>query len=183
MIQYSCHPGIGRSRSAGFTLVELMIVVVLMGIISVTVIPAMDNLSSIREGAARDDIVRMIEVTKGRAVASGMPHGLNIDLANAEISIYEMTDEGEIEVEIDPLTNDERLLHVSSIYPGVTLSSFINGDGSFGSAVLWFDYESNPHMRNSDGTFRSLNSEPAVITISSGEQILVHHHSGMVEVR
>lgn len=171
-----------RTRS-GFTLIELMMVVVIMGIISTTVLPAMGNVRAMREGAARDDLMRFIEVTKGRAVASGMPHGLQINLSDSSLTIVRITDAGTVEVEPDPLTNRDRAINLSSLYSGVTLTDMINGNGAGGSGTIWFDYESNPHTRSSSGVFLSLNSSIVTVAVSSGEFVVVHPYSGVLEVQ
>lgn len=166
-----------------FTLVELLVVVVIMGIISVSVIPAMNNVSTIREGAARDDLVRYIEIARGKAVASGSPHGLEIDVASSTISLVQINQLGQIEPTFDPLTNTNRTLDLSSLYQGVTITSFTNGDGQSGSGILWFDFESTPHTRDSSGNFIALNNDPALIQISSDEVVYVYSHSGTLEVQ
>lgn len=160
-----------------------MVVVVIMGIVTVSVIPAMNNLSRMREGAARDDLMRMFEIAKGRAVASGLPHGLLVNLTDSSVTIVEITSQGTVQVETDPLTNGNRTINIPNLYSGVTISAMTNGDGVGGSGIIWFDFESNPHTRTSQGDFVSLNSEVASIAISSGEFIAVHPHSGMLEVQ
>jgi len=182
MLQTSFHLAPHHRRS-GFTLVELLVVVVLMGIISVSVIPAMSNIRSMREGAARDDLMRMIEVTKGRAVASGVPHGMRIDLSDSSLTIIEIDDLGEVQVEFDPLTGGDRTINLAAVYPGVNIASMINGDGAGGSGTIWFDYESSPHTRDGTGSFTSLNTQAASVTLSSGERVVVHPHSGTLEVQ
>lgn len=182
MSRISVQSRIHASR-IGFTLVELMVVVVIMGIVTVSVIPAMNNLSRMREGAARDDLMRMIEIAKGRAVASGLPHGLQVSLTDSSATIVEITSLGTIQVEIDPLTNGNRTISIPNLYSGVTVSSMTNGDGAGGSGIIWFDFESNPHTRSAQGDFVSLNSQVASIELSSGEFVAVHPHSGMLEVQ
>ncbi len=171
------------THRSGFSLVELMIVVVIMGIISVSVIPAMNNVEEMRAGAARDDLVRMTEVAKGLAVASGMPHGVRVDLLVSEIEIVEINEQGSVEVKSDPLTNGTRSLDIPTIYAGVTLTDMVNGDGVGGSGVIWFDYESSPHIRTSQGAFVAINTQVATITLSSGEVVRIHPHSGLLEVQ
>lgn len=168
---------------SGFTLVELMFVVVIMSIVSVSVIPAMNNVAQMRAGAARDDLVRMIEVSKGLAVASGVPHGVQVDLVSSTIEMVEITDQGRIQTLRDPLTNESRSIVLPVVYSGITLISMVNGDGGGGSGVIWFDFESTPHTRTNDGAFDAVNTLVATITLSSGEQVRIHPHSGLVEVQ
>lgn len=158
-----------------------MMVVVIMGVVAVTVIPAMDNVREMRAGAARDDVARFLEITKGHAMASGEPVGLQIDLSTSILSIVQVGSAGGITIMNDPLTGAEHSLLLSQTYPDVTVAGFINGDGAGGSGIIWFDYEADPHTRNSSGLFTAINDEQAVITLSSSATIVVHAYSGLVE--
>ncbi len=168
------------SARRGFTMVELVVVVVIMGIVSASVIPAMSNVRTMREGAARDDLVRMFEVAKGLAVASGMPHGLAIDLERSTITVVLINELGAVETEIDPLTGRARSIDLGVVYPGVELVSFRNGDGVGGTGTVWFDFEASPHMRSQAGVFEELNTLEAIVELGSGEQVAVYPYSGMV---
>lgn len=180
MIHTRTNPS-SRSRGA-FTLVELMVVVLLMGIVAVTAIPAMGNVRTMREGAARDDVARLLEVIKARALATGSPCGLQVNVSDSTLTIVQLDDSGDIESVTDPLTSNARTLDLPSTYQDVTIESVVNGDGATGSGVIWFDYEANPHTRSSAGVFESINTEPATIELSSGQVVLVHPYTGVVEL-
>ena len=169
-----------RPARAGFTLVELMLVVVLMGIISASVIPAMANVQDMRSGAARDDIARMLGVTRARAMATGAPMGLSVNLADSRLDIVEIGADGDAAEIYEPLTGQTRSISISSAYSGVGIERMVNGDGTSGSGTIWFDYEGAPHMRNQDGSFASLNEEPVEIELDSGERVLVYAYTGVV---
>ncbi len=168
---------------SGFTLLELMVVVVIMGIISVSVIPAMDNIRSMRHGAARDDLVRYIHIARGRAIASGSPYGIEIDLAESSLTIVRMNDLGNPEVTVDPLTSAPRQIYLSTLYPGINISAMINGDGLGGSGVVWFDFESNPMTYDSVADDFLVNTRDVTISLSSGEQVVIYPYSGTLEVQ
>ncbi|MFG0314097.1 MAG: Tfp pilus assembly protein FimT/FimU [Phycisphaerales bacterium] len=171
-----------RPVRAAFTLVELMIVVVLMGIIAVSVIPAIGSVQGMREGAARDEVGRMLEVAKARAIASGVPCGLEIDLNESSLTIVRLSDAGSIEDLSDPLTMRARSVVLPSVFSGVTLSGLTNGDGVGGSGIIWFNYEATPHTRTSGGALEATNSSNATIELSSGQQVVVHAYTGVVEL-
>jgi len=158
-----------------------MMVVVIMGVVAVTVIPAMDNLREMREGAARDDVARMLEMTKGHALASGEPFGLRVDTSDSVLTMVQVSNAGGIVNTSDPLTGMSRSLILSQVYPDVTLGGFVNGDGASGPGIIWFDYEAYPHTRNINGVFTAINDEPAIITLSSSATVVVHAYSGLVE--
>ncbi len=169
-----------RSLHAGFTLIELMVVVVIMGVVSVSVIPAMGNVRAMRQGAARDDLVRYIHVARGRAVASGSSRGVQVDLSDSSLRIVKLDALGAVEIETDPLTNAARAINLSTLYPGVTIEGMTNGDGAGGSGIVWFDFESNPMTYNTSSEVFSLNTQTVTITLSSGEQIVVYPYSGTI---
>lgn len=161
-------------------MVELVVVMVIMGIVSVSVIPAVSNVRTMREGAARDDLVRMIEVAKGLAVASGMPHGLRINLESSVVSVVLIDEFGAVVTETDALTGRDRAINLSVVYPGVEISSLRNGDGVGGSGTIWFNFESSPHTSTDAGEFVELNTLEAIVEMVSGEQVAVYPYSGMV---
>jgi len=171
----------GNLGRSGFTLVELMLVVVLMSIVAASVIPALGNVQAMREGAARDDIVRYLEIAKARAMASGMPCGLEVDMSSSSLTMVCIDDAGSVETLIDPLTADQRSLEIPTTYGGVTLDSFSGGSALSASGVVWFDFEAKPHTRSSDGTFVSLNSAAVTLELSSQQRIVVHPYSGVIE--
>lgn len=169
-------------RTAGFTLVELLLVVVLMGILAASVVPAMDNLSTIREGAARDDVARMLQLTRARALASGTPNGLRVNLGDSSLELVRVPSGGGVSAATDPLTGNERGLDIDSTYQDVTLASMINGDGVQGDGVVWFDYTGAPHTRNANGNFVSSNTENVILSLSSGAQVIVYPRTGLVDM-
>ena len=166
----------------GFTLVELMVVVLLMGIVAVTAIPAMDHVREIRSGSARDDIVRNLELARGMAMASGAPHGLQIEVEDSSITIVEIDDSGSAEPSTDPLTGAYRTTHIEILYPGVSITGFTNGDGTSGSGTVWFDFDATPHTRPGSGTNVVVCDRVSQITLSSGSHIHVHPSTGLIEV-
>lgn len=172
-----------RYKRHAFTLVELMVVVLLMSIVSVTVLPAMGNVQLMREGAARDEVIRFIDVARARALASGEPVGVGVGLQLSSLSMVRVAETGGVQILTDPLTGRQRRVFISAMYSGVTLEGLLHGDGSSGSGMIWFDYEGAPHTRDQFGAFQSLNDAPVEIEMSSSETILVHPHSGFVEVQ
>lgn len=168
-------------RRHAFSLVELLVVVMLMGILAAAVAPAMSSIQLMRSGAARDDAVRLLELARARALATGMPTGLAVDLSDSSLSLVTLTDHGAVEGVIDPLTEQGHSVVIPAVYGGVTLASMTNGDGVSGSGVIWFNYEAVPQTRASDGALVASNSDDATIRLSSSESIVVHAYSGFVE--
>jgi len=171
------------TRPTGFSLVELMVVVVIMGILSASVIPAMSSVRLMREGAARDDVVRYLNFARARAMASGVEHGVQIDLANSSMTLVSIDSLGAIQTDIDPLTGLTRTVSIADLYAGVSITSMTNGDGAGGSGTIWYDFESNPMTYDSFSSSFIVNALSATITLSSGDQVVVYPYSGTTEVQ
>ena len=171
-----------RSPQRGFTLVERMLVIVLMGIITVSVLPAMGNVQTMREGAARDDVARMLDITRSRALATGLPSGVRVDLSDSTLTLVQIETGITISPLIDPLTYNERVLDVDDLYDRVEIDSMTNGNGDSGTGYVWFNYDATPHTRLANGTFEANNDEPVRIELNSGQAVVVHPWSGVVEL-
>lgn len=165
---------------AAFTLVEVMVTVTIMAIIAVSVIPAMDTVADTREGSARDEIIRMLEYARARAIASGQPCGVIAETIGSTITMVQLDDAGEIEPMLNPFGLDEETVEISQAYSGVTISSVDAQSDATGT--IWFNYKGEPHSRNADGSFSQINISDASITLSSGAEIVINAYSGLVEV-
>lgn len=167
------------SRRA-FTLVEVMVTVTIMAIIAVSVIPAMGVVADTREGTARDEVVRMLEYARARAVASGEPCGVIAQTTGSTLAMVQLDADGEIEPMRNPFGLDEEVVSISEISSGVSIISVDAQTDA--SGIIWFNYKAQPHAREADGSFGQLNTSDASITLSSGVEIVIHAYSGYVEV-
>jgi prepilin-type N-terminal cleavage/methylation domain-containing protein len=76
-----------RAASAGFTLIEILAVVAILAIVAAAVIP---NLSGIRARALRAEakqIAGHLELARQRAIVTGVPHRLWLELDRAEYRV------------------------------------------------------------------------------------------------
>jgi prepilin-type N-terminal cleavage/methylation domain-containing protein len=168
-----------RLRSA-FTLVELLVTVTLMAILAVSVIPTLGIIDDIRKGSARDEVIRILEYSRSRAVASGRPCGVLADTFGSTVTMVQIASDGSIEPMLNPFGLDEESASIQVQYPGVTVSQVDAQSDATGT--IWFTYNAQPHSRNADGTFSQLNTHNASITLSSGDEIRVYAYTGYVEV-
>lgn len=72
----------GSRRRAGFTLIELMAVVTIFALLAGFVAPNLGILSSRRLKLQAEQISAQLELARQRAIVTGIPHRLAIDLEN-----------------------------------------------------------------------------------------------------
>lgn len=167
---------------AGFTMIELMVIVVIMAILAGTVIPVMDQSTQARQGASRDEVVRSFEFARAFAIAGGVPAGVAIDTSESTLGIVTLNDSGAIIPVVDRIDGQIKEADLSQHYAGVTIVSFVNGNGTTGDGTVWFDFQAEPHTRvQSSGAFDAVFNQNATLTMSTGTTITVHAGSGLVE--
>ena len=167
----------------GFSLIELAIVIVIIGIIAVSAIPAFSSLSDTRRAAAINEIERLLTRSRARAVSEGRPHAVFVDLKTQTLTPYEITSTGAAPSASQTADGrDLETLVVAATYPGVTVKTLQAGDGSSpSSAYIWFGVDGTPQLRKSDGTLVSDCSQNTVLTLDDGSSIDVIRYSGAIE--
>jgi len=145
------------------------------------VVPALASVSRMRQGGARDEVLRLLETARAMAAASGRPHGVRISPMDSTLTLLVARRSGDVEEAMDAVTGRVHEVSLETMYKGVSIESFANGDGSTGQGVLWFDYEGVPHTRTGDGVFIDENSAEASLMLSSGVAVVVHPLTGMTE--
>ena len=168
----------------GFTLLELMVVVVIMSILASSVIPMMSQSTQAKQAASRDEVVRYFEFARGRAISGGVPVGVVVNSTDNTLRIITLDDDGDIINAIDPIDGEVKSVNISDVFSGAGISSFVNGDGVSGTGTVWFDFQAEPHTRDDvTGDFDALFSQNASLTLSTGTMVVVHASSGYVETR
>ncbi|MDI6447775.1 GspH/FimT family pseudopilin [Anaerobaca lacustris] len=80
----------------GFTLIELMIVIVIIGITAAIAVPLMSSAASVQIRAAGGIVAADLEYAKSRAIATGQQHKVVFDVGNDS---YEILDSGNNSIE------------------------------------------------------------------------------------
>jgi len=171
------------STRRGFTLLELLIVAVIMGILAASVLPALAQNRTALEGAARDEVARRFVYARARALAAGAPIGVMTDTPGSSLTIRTLDDAGNPDTLADPIDDAPMSIVLPDQFRGVTLDAFVNGDGTTANGTVWFDYQGEPHTRTSGGDYDGPFSQNALITLTGGGVVEVHAYSGAVEAR
>lgn len=170
----------GRGPGA-FTLVELMTVVVIVGILAATAIPAFGTLSSSRRAAAGKEVARLLLVARSCALASGRPTGLKFDAGSALTLVNIPTTGAAPTAMVDPMGQPEATVALPGLFDGVNVLSVVLGDSTSGNVTLWFAYDGTPQTRTSGGVLGSTWASDATITLTGGGTLTVRRGSGLIE--
>lgn len=130
--------GIGGKRTAGFTMLELAIIVVIIGIIAAMAVPSF--FSAIPRLKARTEarnILNFVRLARSKAVANGVQYGVYIDSNNRQYILFKdtinpsqvMYDIGD-SVVVGPETIDSDVVLTNSTFTGNSVIFLPTGGAS-----------------------------------------------------
>lgn len=169
-------PSTSRSR-AGFTIVELIAVLVLVAIAAVSASPVLDTVDRSRRAGMRDEIERRLIMARAHAMTTGMPSGVRFDMADQTADAIEIVSSGAAPSMMGMANNDRPL---NAMFTGVAITG-ISLDPADARDAIWFSNEGVPHYRTAQGAFISNLSQDAVITVTGGGVVTVRMESGLIE--
>ncbi len=171
-----------RAGRRGFSLVELIAVMVVMSALAFSAAPAVRSMTSARQGAMSRQLVRLIELARAHATASGQPTGLVYDSASGAFQLRRIASDGASPTATpNPLggTYDDLVLSVE--YPSVAVTGFVTGDGNAKHQAIWFSFNGTPEIRDGLGGYLSGFTQDAVITTTGSHSVTVRMTSGAIE--
>lgn len=172
----------GPRPPRAFTLLEVMVVVVIMGIVSFTVVPSLSLVADANALAAAREIERLHVLARSTATATGQPAAAVPDLTAGSITLWTF-EPGEPSPSraLDALGRSNEPVSLPARFGGTTLATIAGGVSHAAGERLWFAYDGTPEVRDSDGTrLRALDAD-ATYTTSTGQVVVVRSVSGLVE--
>lgn len=171
-----------RSTSRrGFTILELVVVIVVMAILAGSVIPAISSMDEARGAAAAQEVQRRLQFCRQSALAVGEATGLRISVSTGRFEMLSKRPGGIAQAARDPLGQLAAPWFLPRAFPGVSIWSITHSDGSTGDGTIWFSFEGEPQTRDADGASPASAAQDAAITLNNGLTITVRRLSGLVE--
>lgn len=156
-------------------------VVIVVGIVAVTVVPAFNSLTGTRQAAAGEDVERRLVSARSRAVSEGRPMGVLIDPVANSVRFYTIAAAGAAPTVLNMLDGQpDPGLDLGVAYPGADITAVVGGDGAAGAATLWFGYDGSPELRDAAGVLTGPWTSDATISLAGGNTITVRRTTGMV---
>lgn len=156
-----------RAKVTGFSLIELIIVILLIGVLAVTLLPRFVGKDGVSEFVARDQIVSLLQTVQIRAMqqTSGGCHSL--ELSSSILALQAVNGS----CVAGP---DSAFYFQSSPDSNVTLSLIsYNGNSVLTSSILSFDANGRPVLPTNSG-YRVRISADSVLDICVESQGYIH---------
>lgn len=170
------------SSPRAFTLLEVMIVVVIMGIVSFTVVPSLSLVREANEHAALREVERSMVLARSWAMATGRPTACLPDVAAGELTMWTLEPgAGAPSRALDALGTPREVVSLPARFAGVSISGVSGGLSHASGERLWFAFDGTPEVRDEAGNRVRALEESVQITLSAGGSVVVRPVSGLVE--
>ncbi len=167
---------LGATR--GFTLVELVGVMVVMAIIAGAAVPAISGVSRARERADRDSAAASLRLARALAVASGTPHAARFAGPGEAVRVERLSPiSGSPEPAVDPLGE----LVPAPIVRADAATTVGGRPVTAGGLRVWFDADGTPLEVGSDPVGGEAADEPVIVLFDSGERLVVRARTGAIQ--
>ena len=167
----------------GFTLIEMIAVLVIISIMSVSVIPAVRSLDTMAHAGLRNEIARRLALARANAMSTGKPTGLRFNAAAQSLDLLYINASADPPTALPGPTGAEDASSsspIASLFPGAALTD-ADLDDADTYDTLWYDFQGDPHFRTADGTFVSTIPRDAVINTSGAMTVTVYMTTGAIQ--
>ncbi len=159
----------------------MLTVLVVLSLIAASSVPALHAIDQARQAAAANEIERLLIGARARAMASARPTGLSVQKGSILGMVEVLSDNATPTTAGDVFDEPFAPIDLPASYAAATIAKFINGDGSAGTGIVWFNHRGEPHTRKSSGVYTAAFTQDAVFTLSTGSLVRVHMLSGAVD--
>ncbi len=166
------------ARCRGFTTVELVITIVILGILSGVAVPALAKISSLRHGAGLSVLVQDLRYAQSLAMSDQLRTWVVFDVSANSYSMFIEPSagagrSGRVPLE-DPLTHDDLLRDLDELSVGALTLSSVNISGG---VELEFDASGTPY----DASESKLTTD-AMLLFSDGTSITIYSQTGFAQL-
>jgi type II secretory pathway pseudopilin PulG len=161
-------------------MLELMVVVVVMGLVTITAIPALSLIHGARRVGVVQEIERALLLARARAMATGQPHGVRFEDDRVSlVMIPAAGDSPEVAVGFDasPVLDTDYAFTLNE----QAITQLQTGTGGSGDFIAWFSIDGTPELRSSTGQRLGAWTSDMVVTVVGGHVITVRQRSGAVQ--
>ena len=158
-----------RARTRGFTLVEILTVVVILGIAAAVVIPHISDRSDLRAAAGARVVMADLLWAQNRAIATQKTHYVHFDTVAQRYSLYD--DLAMTTALVHPVHNEPFVQKFNyNGWMGIPDVSLYAVDFS-GQQIIAFDALGQPLAVSSDGAVTELDADGKIVLSSGTYQI------------
>jgi prepilin-type N-terminal cleavage/methylation domain-containing protein len=169
-------------RRRGFSLIELIAVIVILSALAVSAAPAIRSVGTAREGSMSRHLVRLVGIARAHASATGQPTGLIYDSGAGSFLLRRIATDSAAPTPVpNPLGVSYPDLILAVEYPAVTVTGFTTGDGDPLHSAIWFSFDGTPEIRDAAGVLVSSFTQDAVITTSGAKAVTIRMTTGTIE--
>jgi prepilin-type N-terminal cleavage/methylation domain-containing protein len=164
----------------GFTLLELTVVMVMMGLMAAAAMPALDGLDQTRRAAALAEVRASLRAVRSHALAQGDPTGLRVDPDSETIAKMWIAPGAEPAALYGPLGEPDAPVDLGLRFESAGIASVTLPDGSGGAGVVWFGSDGALELRDEAGAFVGAATDDAVNVLDGGGATTVDHRTGLI---
>ncbi|MCC6909399.1 MAG: GspH/FimT family protein [Phycisphaerales bacterium] len=170
---------LGRSglRVGGFTLMELLAVLVLLAIISAVVVPTLSNVGATRQAAAASRLLRDVQLARQRAVARGVRTWVVIDADAQQYALFIEDAAAPGRANRQPIIDEATgKPFVVALNQGEWRGASVAAVDIAGRSEVGFDSRGRPL-----GADEALLASDGTITLSGGHTVRITARTGLVQ--
>jgi len=161
-----------QHRRHGFTLIEILTVVVILGIASAIIVPQIGTSSGLKTASAARAVMADLMYAQNKAITSQQPVYVSFDITNKQYSLCSAVSPSKVYIN-NPVSDANYITQFGANGAG-TLSQCTLVSASFGSnlTTLWFDEMGVPYAYDPSTNTSSALSAAGTVVIQCGTSTL-----------